>query len=96
MIDLTHLIFAASNASPSLGLCALSYLAQNTSGVCTDRLLGIRVQEGYQEERYVVLPRNASIRRKVDGRDEVAIAVRSVRDEQFLGIHGIVYVPAAV
>ena len=69
-------------------------LSKNTARIGTDRLLGVGVQERDEEERYVVLPRNAPVSSKIDGCDEIAVSIGPIGYEQLPGVYSIVYVPS--
>ena len=69
-------------------------LSKHTARISADRLLGVGVQERDEEERYVILPRNAPVSSKIDGCDEIAVSIGPVGYEQLSGVYSIVYVPS--
>lgn len=69
---------------------------QYASGVSTDRLPGIGVEEANEEERHVVFPWDTTKRRQVYDCCKIFISVGSVRDKELVWINSVMDIPATV
>lgn len=91
----THLIFTPSITLPPLLGRSVRHLLEYATRVSAYGLPIIWVEERYEEKRHVVLPRDTAVRAQVYFREQIAIPICAVRDEQLGRVYGVVYVPSA-
>ena len=88
------LILATSITLPAFARRFVNDALERSARVSADGLLGVRVEEGNEEEWNIVLPRYATVGRQVNECEDIVVPIRSVRDKELFGVGRIVYVPS--
>jgi len=91
---ITHLIFYPGIQLPVHSSSSICGYLQDTPWIDDQWFFGLWIEERDEEEGDVVLPRQPSVGRQVNGSKNIAVSVGSIRDQQLTRVDRVVNVPA--